>query len=487
MTRKAEAHEIDGPRGGSDLGLGRDSRSFWNAAIVFTSSWLTFLMLFSIAGTSFSATTVAALIAGTAALLLAVIGKFGDRIQGATPFKLVFFGQFAYAVIVLGSVQYVGPMSIPFRPPIVDERLAQAAIMQSLFAVALGSSARAPRLRARELGGQVARSARGRQIAWIAIAVGTFALALRFNTPGELIAYWSGAPVAQPSSAVLLASNLFRPLLPIGLFLLVASNRGRASARTWFRYSVVAVVTVLVMGTYSFNRAAVIAPFVAVLLLSGLARRRLRWPRVLFAASALSALAIVAGILRYSLFTQGRAELSVGNWAETAWTQVQLYGQSPHFTAEVIQKAHAYSVDSLVASLLSPVPGIPDSLRSSSSTAIYNRGIYGRLPVQDQIIPTWAELWVVGDIPLLLIIAILMGLLLRIFTIKAAWHTSRLTRYGYALAATWLSASPFYSFSAIVQSLLYFVLPVIVVGTLFADTRVQFRTRLSPHSQVSEV
>lgn len=300
------------------------------------------------------------------------------------------------------------------------------------------------------------------------VFLGTVGLILRFPSPQTLISfllYTAGAPyMLEPSlgSIAGLLASLLRPLLPLGLAILILKrgSEGRSGGILWLA---LALSTYLTLGSYSLNRAAVILPISALLIaivFTGAARIS-RLKIAVIVATMTFGFLWVGELRRNQLVAKGMIEVSSEEpWYVSMVQTFMIYGQSPLQLAPALSPSAVgkWGLESFINSLVSPIPGIGDTIRQNTGAAIYNSVIYGNTITKDQILPSWLEAYLsFGLLGIMFMSAVLVTLILLIErgVDRAA---TLLEAYALCMASLVIAQLSISSFTAIFQTLLYFVL-----------------------------
>lgn len=295
----------------------------------------------------------------------------------------------------------------------------------------------------------------------LAIVLGILGLLLRFPSVNALVELFGSGGSAGSSDGVLaFAGAALRPLLPLGLAVVLFLRR-RSGARIVAPLAIaLGLAVVLALGTYGLNRSAFIFPATAFIL-AAIAFSGTRPSTRVVAATATVGVAgfFAVGAIR-QFFTDGSvAQATGGGPVHEALQTVLIYGQSPLQSAPVFDaqaRYHYWDLSSLINSLVSPIPGVPEWIRDASGPAYYNRVLYGDWTPRDQIIPSWLESYLsagwFGPIVLGFVAAVALYFLDRRLTTASSIVSS----YAFALTIVWVAQLSINSLSTVGQGLIYF-------------------------------
>lgn len=313
------------------------------------------------------------------------------------------------------------------------------------------------------------------------IIAGLVGLVLRFPTPASVAGFLAGDVDALQSSGVignsglLFASLILRPLFVAGV--IIAIRRRRREGRSIvFLFLPLAFGIVFCLASYGLNRGTVafslIAFAVVFLERSG---RALRAGVTLVWIGSLGAFFAGLGTLRSALWIArtGLAEPTVGL---TATLQSVLgYAASPQLLGGVLPAVRAsspFNATTLLRSVISPVPGVPDSARTGSGTAVYNNVLYHSFQGKDQLLPSWFEGFVTFGMPGVIVIAIILGMLFAWSDLLRTRTQSLLGTFAATLFALWVTQAGVTSIGVIEQNTINFVLtPAAIAGITAVITR----------------
>jgi len=341
-------------------------------------------------------------------------------------------GLFVITMIVCPLlIAYLGPSRfvLPSFPSTDDLRLAMALTMLSFVAFSVGftvlSGARWPWGLRRGWFPDPLPS-------WLPVAfvcLGIVGFALSFRSLGTLTAYLT-TPAAQGQKAeeatyVSILGSVLRPFLAFGVTLAWCrwiDGARRSIGGALVRLAGVAVCVLLAYGTFSFNRAAIVYPLVALVAVYSRRVRRIG----LVGLAVLMLLGILVfpliGVYRSSTVTAreffGPSGGSLVRDQLDLNEEIQVYGAAPQFLAFVMTKADTMALQggrAFFSSIISPVPKLGEPFREGSGTGIYNRWLYGSTGVSDQVIPFAGELYIDFRAPGVAVGFVLVGAVLAWF------------------------------------------------------------------------
>jgi hypothetical protein len=253
-------------------------------------------------------------------------------------------------------------------------------------------------------------------LAFIALngAIGIIGFFLAFGALEKVAEYFSDpsgylSRVVEVSDKLGLAAGLFlRPFLGICIVMLWCRwlDRRRFQKREGLSSALTTLAVLAVCfsyATFNYNRGSVVVPLVAMLavIVSG--------PKLVPRRTVVSAATIVLlvllfvpfyGAYRSSNFTSHEIfkDSSVRGLLvdKVQLTEMfQVYGGAPQFLGFFLETGNWWTHPQwgkvLISSALAPVPIFGKTFRETTGTTIYNRLIYGRLDVADQISPFQGE------------------------------------------------------------------------------------------------
>jgi hypothetical protein len=190
--------------------------------------------------------------------------------------------------------------------------------------------------------------------------------------------------------------TFLRPFLPFGLLLVWSNHVARYKARGRFWIASGVLLLGLLLATASYNRASMVGPVFAVLAAYSLTVRRLSERTVVIAGLGILLAGIAFGAYRAAnLYGPDTPLGERRSGPEEASEFLQVYGEGPQFLGFLLQQTEGERLhlgSTLFASLLYPVPLVGKAFRESSGVHFYNRLIYGRPGIVDQVIPASGEL-----------------------------------------------------------------------------------------------
>lgn len=318
-----------------------------------------------------------------------------------------------------------------------------------------------------------ARLVAGRLPSWPLIALGLIGLAIRFPTIGAVTGFLAGDVDSLQrndqigASGLLLASLLLRPLLVVGLVMVVWRRR-RSAQRYWHFFPFLALAVVFALASYGLNRGTVAFCVLSfALLFVERSRHALRVLPVVTVVVVLGGFFVGIGALRATLWTQ-RTGLDAAplDLASTA-RSVLGYAASPLQLAAAlptVEAASPFGLRTFALSLLSPIPGAPSVARTGSGTAVYNNVVYHSFVGKDQLLPSWFEGWISFGLLGVVAVAVVLAALLALSDALRRRCRTVLATYGTTLFALWLSQAGVTSIGVIEQNTLNFVLTPLVIA-----------------------
>ena len=271
--------------------------------------------------------------------------------------------------------------------------------------------------------------------------------------------------MAEASTSLEEAVGTFlRPFLPFGLMLWWSTG---ISPRTYHRkhvFSTLLLLVALIPATASYNRASMVGPTLTVLATYSLTVRRLSVRTVALVGLGLLLAGVAFGAYRHA----NMAGPSTSVHAPTSRFQevnefLQVYGEGPQFLGFLLERTQTEPLHlgrTLVGSLLYPVPILGKDFRESSGVHFYNRLIYGRRGVVDQIIPASGELLLNFHLAAVCVFFTLLGFLVR--RMDARFQRAR-TAFSAAASfylGMWLSFPIAGSLAVLSQMLIYAFWPI---------------------------
>jgi hypothetical protein len=301
------------------------------------------------------------------------------------------------------------------------------------------------------------------------ILVGSVAMWARFPSLAAAQAYFQAdyTEVSRTASGALgYVGSILRPLLPAGVLFLWLQRRGIVLGL------VLTAATVLALGSFSFNRAAVLVPLVGFVIARHAQGRRVSNRVVVVSvAAAVVAFVLIGTVRTETLNTEGGRYESADqekSLADSVVESLQVYGQSPVRTGRAVDGRSGTTVGpaELLNSLASPVPGAPDSVREGTVTRRYNQLLYGASDTSDQVIPMPLEVWWALGIGGVLGAGVLTGLVLKRLDRRLRTSANLAEAVVFAVAGLWVAQSLIVSTTVLVQTLLYLGPALVIVHFL---------------------
>jgi hypothetical protein len=208
----------------------------------------------------------------------------------------------------------------------------------------------------------------------------------------------------------------------------------------------VGVGVVIIFATYGLGRNIFVVPLLSMIAAYGLRVRRVSFIGLLLAVAVLATLSVAAGAFR-TVSKTARGGIVAANSQEQLTdavrvsNNVQVYGEAPQFLAFVIEQSHwgrtLWWGSTLISSFLYPVPELGKDYRESSGAAIYNRWLYGGLPVRDQNLSVQGELFMNFHIPGVVLGFCLLGAIIAGLHQRFLASRTSLQAYIFQFAAIW--------------------------------------------------
>lgn len=316
------------------------------------------------------------------------------------------------------------------------------------------------------VGGRSLRTGVTDRVIVILMCLGILGLVLRFPSVDSL---WSFVTIEDyrvlqsagqdvQSGIAQLTSNLLRPMLPLAIALLLVRRREKSGKLSFLLIIVLLIVSYFSLGSYGLNRATLLIPLIGVLASYiiyfdiEIKFRRIVW------VSLLAGLAFIQiGSFRSELFAPSGAYVAEGSWLRTTVQTVLLYGQSPLQTAIIFDGSY-WPGGTVIASILSPIPGIGEVWRNDTGTAFYNQLIYGNSLTRDQILLSWLEVFLSSNIVGLLLFAVILVVAFKTVQVIHDRASSFVSIYASVLLIAFASQVSITSINAFIQSFIYLVL-----------------------------
>jgi hypothetical protein len=408
--------------------------------------------------------------------------------------SLLFFFQLVVNPLLLAfSGPYINTLPILPTDQAINIALLVAVIAFCSYAVGLQlASGRARTAKSPLAAGQTQWTNYPWRVAGIYLVLGLIGLFIAFRTPHNLISYFRNASVhvgalnqqgqagaSKVASVILRAFLGFAVIVPFCAWL---DREPRPRGLKLISVTVVAALLVLVSNaTFSYNRAAFVAPLIA--LAGALGARTLRLRLSLLLLTGLAALAVLTGFRAYrnspyslgQILTSSRARSSLVSHVSVS-KEIQIYSNAPQYLGYLLDRtgfgANPKYGRTLIASLMYPVPALGAPLRSYSGVEIFNHLIYGPSSTDmDQVIPFQGELFLdfsyAGVVAGYLAFGLLMG------SVQRAFQRSRSTfeAFTWQYTGIWLGFLVVGSIAVVSQTALYFFWPMIILAGLHRWSR----------------
>jgi hypothetical protein len=309
---------------------------------------------------------------------------------------------------------------------------------------------------------------------WMLIALGGIGMVIRFPTPVSVQEFLSGSIAglqgtgAVSSSGIVLVGMLLRPLLFVGLVVLLR-NRRRAGRRWLWLVVPILVSIVFGLASYGLNRATVAYAVIGVaLVFLERARRAIRLVPTATVLGLLGTFFVGVGTLRSTLWVSrtGLAAPEVG-FIPILQSVIPYFGTPMQLAASLppVRVSDPFGLGSFLLSLLSPIPGAPSEARTGSSTALYNNVVYHSFVGKDQLLPTWFEGYLCFGVIGVVLAGIAVALLQVLSDAMRRRLSTVLGAYAGALFVLWIAQAGVTSFGVVEQNLIYFILtPLALAG-----------------------
>lgn len=309
------------------------------------------------------------------------------------------------------------------------------------------------------------------------VVVGAVGLALAFPSVGALVDYFTGRGdifgTPGPTSLTDAAATFLRPFLAYGLIILWAARiaRRRPGARLQPVELGLIAVAVAASATYSYNRGSVVVPLMALVTAYSCFGRRQSPARIMAMVAVVAVLAFLFGEYRETYSgTQGGAinpaEAGLDRPGSSFADEVQVYGNGPQFWAVAVQEVDRTGLrhgESVVGSVMFPVPVLGAPFRESSGPTVYNQLIYGQPDISDQNLGFGAELYWNFGIPGVIVGYFLLGFAVRRFDDRVEASADALAAYSWSYCGIWVALLAVTSISVLAQIITYFFWPVIAM------------------------
>jgi hypothetical protein len=286
-----------------------------------------------------------------------------------------------------------------------------------------------------------------------------------------------------------------RPFASFALLIFWAKkSRQLASAGRRVRADFLTAATgagvVVIFATYGLGRNIFVVPLLSMIAAYGLRVRRLSLIALASTGVVLAVITVAAGAFR-TVSMIDPPGISAANSQQQITdavhvsSNIQVYGEAPQFLAFVIEQTHwGRSLgwgSSLVSSFMYPIPELGKDYRESSGAAIYNRWLYGRLPVRDQNLPMQAELFMNFHIPGVVLGFCLLGAVIALLHLRFLARGSTLQAYSFQFAAFWAAFLIAGDTTSVVYIAITFCWPIVVYAIIDRLSRDQ-KSRVSLQS-----
>jgi len=204
----------------------------------------------------------------------------------------------------------------------------------------------------------------------------------------------------------------------------------------------VVVAIVLLIATFSYNRGSMFGPIIGLAAAFSAHVWRIPFKGVILAG--VLALSVAFAFGQYRSTDLDITELSLAavadNWdSERVVEFVQLYASSPQMSAYLIESLEGklYYGETLLPSLVYPIPILGKPYRDISGPVIFNELIYGDTDVLDQIIPRDGELYMNFHLAGVVLGNVLLGGLLVWLQGKFMAAPNPVESYAWLMMALW--------------------------------------------------
>ena len=302
------------------------------------------------------------------------------------------------------------------------------------------------------------------------IVLGAVGLALAFPSVGALVDYFRGqGDIFEEGPATLRAAagQFFRPFLAYGVIMLWAAliARRRPGARLQPLEMGLIVVAIGASATYNYNRASVVIPLLALVTAYSCFGRRQSPARLVALVAILAVVGFMFGEYRdvYAATHGGTINPATAGLDQSGASfadNVQGYGNGPQFSAIIVQEVDRTGHgDSIVSSVMFPVPTLGKPFRNTSGPIVYNELIYGEPDITDQNLGFVAELYWNFGIPGIVVGYFLLGFAVRRFDDRIEVAPDALASYTWSYCGIWVALLVIHSISVLAQIITYFFWP----------------------------
>ena len=200
-------------------------------------------------------------------------------------------------------------------------------------------------------------------------------------------------------------STFFRPFLGFSIILAWSLWIDKyANSGKWHlaAFGTVISILVIVLINASYNRGVLIAPILAIFAVYSLRVRHLPSWFLTVIGYFLLGLTLLWGAYRSTDMVLGDLMIRENVYALISnldiITQVQIYGAAPQFLGYLLEETgfglNLYWGQTLLSSILYPIPVLGKLFRENSGFILYNMLIYGDPRIIDQIVPFQGELFI---------------------------------------------------------------------------------------------
>jgi hypothetical protein len=321
------------------------------------------------------------------------------------------------------------------------------------------------------------------------VGLGMVGLMLRFGTPASVADYFRFGPneltqtlannLNGSASFGQAASSFLLPCLGLGFAMLwcrlieVRRSQPQWTILLLFKLGFTTLLILFAFSLFQYNRGAVLVPILA--LAAAFSQHVKRIPLTLLVAGATSLLVATLwlGSVRTTYFTSNAnpyAIAQIGLASIDPNSEIQIYGSGPQFLGFMIEisdmDGRLYMGQTLIPSVMTPVPVIGRLLRPYGGTALYNYALYGFTGVTDQIIPLEGELYWNFRLPGVLLGFLLIGLVIAALQRRFEASASPWAAFVVMYAAVWTAFLVVGSLSVVAQIALYFGWPLVCLAVI---------------------
>jgi hypothetical protein len=295
-------------------------------------------------------------------------------------------------------------------------------------------------------------------------------------TPAEYLADMRRVPVTVTGAL----GTMLRPFLSFGIAaiwcLWVDGKRRAGNSRRQVSFPIVlgtvivCLLLIAVNASFSFNRAAMLVPVLAVTSVYNLRVKRIpvRWLAGMGLVTVIWSL-VVSGYRTSSLSLmwpgrsfEFRAWLAQTNLLEF----VQVYGNGAQLGGFLLEEtgwgANLYWGSTILSSLLYPMPGLGRFFRPSSGVTLYNLLIYNDTSSIDQVIPFLGELFINFHVVGLLLGYIGIGILLAHLNLRFLTARSSFGTYCLFVMSYWVAFLIIGGLAASSQIFIFMLWPIYI-------------------------